>query len=257
METLRTSIKNGVGWVVFTRPHVRHAVNQEMMAELEEVIVAYESNTEVKVIVFTGDERTFVSGGDLSEFHQKETYEDIFPLMKRMNNCLQKLREIHKPTIAAVEGVAVGGGCEIAVSCDLIYASEHASFGFIQVLLGITSGWGGGTRLLQKIGTNKALPLLLSGERITSREAERIGLADRIFPSTGFLEMMQIEAERLTQASLPVIQAYMKMARAVEEREEREFFLHESHSCSLLWESPEHRNAVDAFLQKRVKKEEV
>jgi enoyl-CoA hydratase/carnithine racemase len=116
MQTLITEQKNSVGWIRFHHPDVRNAVNLQMMQELEDVLTKWKSDTNVKVLVLTGDERAFVSGGDLTEFHKLKTADAIQPVHARMGRLLDVLERLGKPTIAAVGGAAVGGGCEIAVS---------------------------------------------------------------------------------------------------------------------------------------------
>src|SRR5690606_8349968 len=182
METLRLERYRGVGLIRFHRPEVRNAVNLRMMDELETVLREWRQDDAVRTVLLAGDRHAFVSGGDLSELHRLTREEEIYPVMARMGRLLLELQDLGKPTIAAVEGAAVGGGCEIAVSCDFRLASDRARFGFVQVRLGITSGWGGGTRLLSLLKRSDALYLLLTGEVIDSETALRIGLVDRVFP---------------------------------------------------------------------------
>ncbi|MEW9034129.1 MAG: enoyl-CoA hydratase/isomerase family protein, partial [Planifilum fimeticola] len=224
-----------------------------MMDELEEVLREWREDDAIKAVMLTGDRHAFVSGGDLSEFHRLTREEEIYPVMARMGRLLLELQDLGKPTIAAIEGTAVGGGCEIAVSCDFRLASDRARFGFIQVRLGITSGWGGGTRLLSLLKRSDALYLLLTGEVIDSETALRIGLVDRIFPSgEEFAGAAWDFAERVASAPLGVIREYLAIANRVcrgglSRHEMAEL---ESRSCARLWETPEHRSAVEAFLKK-------
>lgn len=257
METLRLQRNQGVGWIYFSRPEARNAVNLQMMDEFEAVLAEWKQDDKVKAVVFAGDEHAFVSGGDLKEFHQLTTKEAIYPVMERMGQILQRIEQLGKPTIAAVEATAVGGGCEVAVSCDFCLASERASFGFIQRHLGITTGWGGGTRLLRRVGRSKGLYLLLTGERIDSQRALQFGLVDRLFPEEGFYESVQAFAERISSAPLPVIQSYMSIANGLKEGLSGEKLLQmESESCSRLWESEEHYQAVEKFLARGREKKE-
>jgi 3-hydroxypropionyl-coenzyme A dehydratase len=251
MQTLITEQKNGVGWIRFHRPDVRNAVNLQMMQELEEVLAKWKSDSDVKVLVFTGDERAFVSGGDLTEFHRLKTADAIYPVHARMGRLLDVLERLGKPTIAAVGGAAVGGGCEIAVSCDFRFASDNAQFGFIQAGLGITTGWGGGSRLIRLVGRGRALALLLTGERIDSTQAFQYGLVDRVVPSEQLEEEVQRFAETIARTPLPVIEAYMELANRVRDgADPQELTEWESRTCSRLWESDEHHRAVEIFLRR-------
>jgi 3-hydroxypropionyl-coenzyme A dehydratase len=251
MQTLITEQKNGVGWIRFHRPDVRNAVNLQMMQELEEVLAKWKSDSDVKVLVFTGDERAFVSGGDLTEFHRLKTADAIYPVHARMGRLLDVLERLGKPTIAAVGGAAVGGGCEIAVSCDFRFASDTAKFGFIQAGLGITTGWGGGSRLIRLVGRSRALALLLTGERIDSTQAFQYRLVDRVVPSEQLEEEVQRFAETIARTPLPVIEAYMELANRVRDgADPQELTEWESRTCSRLWESDVHHRAVEIFLRR-------
>jgi 3-hydroxypropionyl-coenzyme A dehydratase len=253
METIQLDRHRGIGHIRFHRPEVRNAVNLRMMDELEEVLREWREDDAIKAVMLTGDRHAFVSGGDLSEFHRLTREEEIYPVMARMGRLLLELQDLGKPTIAAVEGTAVGGGCEIAVSCDFRLASDRARFGFIQVRLGITSGWGGGTRLLSLLKRSDALYLLLTGEVIDSETALRIGLVDRVFPSgEEFAGAAWDFAERVASAPLGVIREYLAIANRVRRggMSRHEMAELESRSCARLWETPEHRTAVEAFLKK-------
>lgn len=252
METIQLERYRSIGHIRFHRPEVRNAVNVRMMEELEQVLREWREDDAIKAVMLTGDRHAFVSGGDLSEFHRLTREEEIYPVMARMGRLLTELQDLGKPTIAAIEGAAVGGGCEIAVSCDFRLASDRARLGFIQVRLGITSGWGGGTRLLSQLKRSDALYLLLTGEVIDSETALRIGLVDRIFPSGEFVSSAWDFAERIVSAPVGVIREYLAIANRVRQggMSWDKMIDLESRACSRLWDTPEHRSAVEAFLKK-------
>jgi enoyl-CoA hydratase/carnithine racemase len=256
MQTLLTKVQDGVGWIRFHRPEVRNAVNMKTMEELEQVLTQWEQDRDIKVIVFEGNEKAFVSGGDVEEFSQKIKQSEIYPVMERMGSILEYIHQFPKITIAAVEGVAVGGGCEIVTSCDFCLASEHALFGFIQVHLGITTGWGGASRLLHKIGSSRGLELLLTGERISSERALEIGLVDKRFSYEKFQREVAAFAYRLATVPDLIIQTYKQIARKVEQGQlSSSLYTLEAESCSKLWETEAHREAVDSFLSRTRSKE--
>ncbi|SFS49720.1 enoyl-CoA hydratase/isomerase family protein [Marininema halotolerans] len=249
MKTLQVWKQNEVGWVQFYRPHVRNAVNQRMMDELESHLDIVKADNEVKVLVFTGDEQTFVSGGDLEEFHRLTKEEEVFPVMHRMGQLLERVRNIGKPTIAAIGGVAVGGGCEIAASCDFRLAAEGTTLGFIQSTLGITPGWGGGTRLLEELPRSQALFLLLSGKRVKASQLYEWGWLHALYPQDEFIKGVQDFAESVAQAPLPTIQALISLANDSRNGVSRDQLIRdEARHCAKLWESDEHHQAVEAFL---------
>lgn len=251
METLRTEIQQGIGWIFFHRPEVRNAVNFRMMEELAEVLGGMREDDSVKALVLAGDEQTFVSGGDLEEFHRLKTADEVFPVHHRMGNLLEELRTFGKPTVAAVQGIAVGGGCEIAAACDFRIASDQARFGFIQSGLGITTGWGGGSRLLEQLPRNRALYLLLSGERVDARRLYEWGWITEVVPFAEFLPSVRRFVQSFTRRPLGVIQAYMELADATREGEPRDQLVRrEARTCARLWETEEHVQAVEDFLNR-------
>lgn len=250
MTTIQARKQNGVGWITFHRPQVRNAVNTQMMRELELQLDRWQDDDQIRVIVFMGDSRTFVSGGDLEEFHKLTTKEEVFPVMNRMGRLLNRVRHLKKPTVAAVEGTAVGGGCEIVASCDFRLASDQAVFGFIQSRLGITSGWGGGSLLLEEIPRGHALFLLLSGEKVSARQLEQWGWIHRVFPHQEFKEKVEQFVAAIACASPAVSQSYLELDKVRRRGANREALQEmESRLCSELWETEEHKGAVDRFLK--------
>ncbi|WP_168188708.1 enoyl-CoA hydratase/isomerase family protein [Thermoflavimicrobium daqui] len=247
MKTLVFSKKDGIGWIRFHRPEVRNAVNLQMIEELEQVITKCEQDDTLHVLIFSGDERAFVSGGDVREFHQLEKKEEIYPIMFRMGQLLERMDQLNCLTIATVEGTAVGGGCEILTSCDLCVASEKAKFGFIQVHLKITTGWGGAGRLTRKIGSGRALYLLLTGEIISATKAYELQLVDHLYKQENFRDEVTALAEHLASIPSKVIQTYKQIARL---NGATPTFPLEAESCSILWEGKEHRQKVEEFLRR-------
>lgn len=255
MQTLLVNKEDGIGWIRFHRPEVRNAVNQQMMEELEQIITQWATDETIKVILFQGDERAFVSGGDVEELHQKRTKPEIYPVMERMGALLEKIYQLDQITIAAVEGAAVGGGCEIATTCDFFLASERARIGMIQVQLGITTGWGGASRLFHKIGTSRGLQFLLTGDRVTSTRAKELGLVNEVYPHELFHQEVETFAKRLAVLPMKILRTYKQIARQVEQGvPSSSLYTREAASCSELWETEEHLQAVESFLHRTRRK---
>ncbi|TCP70447.1 enoyl-CoA hydratase/isomerase family protein [Baia soyae] len=254
METVMYHKKGDVAIVQFHRPTVRNAVNQQMMSELEQLLSEWEQDPQIKIIVFQGDKNAFVSGGDLEEFHQLHTCAEIEPIMKRMGGILERIHQLPALTIARVEGPAVGGGCEIAMSCDWVVASDHATLGMIQVRLGITTGWGGAARLMKKVGSSTAMNILLSGKRYSAREGMELGMVDFLLDEEdkSFEDQFDHWLHPYTKLSCSLIRHYKQLAKQVEKgASSSELFEREATKCGLLWETEEHRLAVDSFLIRR------
>lgn len=256
MKTIIHKKHNGVATVQFHRPEVRNAVNRQMMSEMEQLLLEWEKDDQLKMIVFQGDTKAFVSGGDLEEFHQLHTCTEVEPVMKRMGTILERIHQLPILTIARIEGPAVGGGCEIAMSCDWVVASPKAKLGMIQVHLGITTGWGGATRLMKKVGTSAAMKILLSGKRYSALEAFQLGMVDFLLDKDDIPFEVQFNNwfTPWTQLPLGLIQQYKQIGRQIEEGvPSTHLYALEAKSCGILWETEEHRQAVDSFLLRRDK----
>ncbi|MCF6093568.1 enoyl-CoA hydratase/isomerase family protein [Microaerobacter geothermalis] len=254
METISYKKIDGIGIIALNRPEVRNAINFKMMDELEGSLQQAWKDHEVKVIVITGEgEKAFAAGGDLQEFHGLKTKNEALVMLKRMSGILSSIERSPKPIIAGINGVAVGGGCELALACHIRLCSEHAKLGFVQIGLGITTGWGGGTRILHKLGLSKGLTLLLTGEVIKAEKALQMGLVDEVFPADHFLEHLIEFAKKISQHPLQSILAYMKIVKQMgqgtnfEELKEMEI-----DQCATLWETPIHHHEVERFLAEKI-----
>lgn len=256
METLQVKKTGKTGWIRFNRPAVRNAVNLKMMEELESIWDEWEKDEQLQAVVFYGDEKAFLSGGDVEEFHQMTKQEEIQPVMQRMGKWLERIYRSRLLSIAAVEGAAVGGGCEFTASCDFCLASDTARFGMIQVNLHITSGWGGASRLMKKIGPSQALSVLLSGEVMDAQKAYEKGLVDQLWERDFFWEEAKRFVQSLVKGSPEVTARYKSLASSVREgKDTSELFLKEAENCAILWESENHYQAVSDFLKRtRAKK---
>jgi len=235
--------------ITLNRPTFKNAVNWQMMDELALVLNQAKNNDDVKVIIITGKGNSFSSGGDLSEFHKLKTSEEVKPMLEKMSDVLYELENIGKLTIAYVNGYALGGGAEIALACDLLIINDDAQIGFIQIGLGVTTGWGSATRLIQKLGRSSSLYILLSGKIFKKEEILRFGIADLFLSSN---EQVIDIAKQLSSHSLKAMQAYIELANGIRNQDgivklqEKEVMY-----CSQLWETPEHADAVNKFLQSK------
>jgi enoyl-CoA hydratase len=242
---------DGVVWFTIHRPEKRNAVNFEVMNKLEETITMVEKNDNVKMLVITGTgDEAFCSGGDLSQFQHLHT-EDAKQMLKKMGTILYSLLTLSKPTVALINGTAIGGGCELASACDFRYAKSGSKIGFIQGKLGITTGWGGATMLFEKLPYTQALDILLRAERISVEKMYEYGWVHAVLPGNHLREeCRELLAPYLSQ-SVSVLRAY-KIA-ATEKWKSNEFrmrFFAEISRCAELWGSEEHKKAVQSFLQK-------
>lgn len=252
MKTIAAEIREGIGWITFQRPHVRNAISMEMVDELQQVLESWRTNPDVKVLVFTGSGNSFISGGDLEQFIAARGREQALPLLSKVGQLLTTIDRYTKPTIAMINGTAIGGGCEFAASCHFRYASREAVLGFVQIGMHITTGWGGGSRLLEKLPESKALRLLLTGQRMSAEQAEKLGFVDGMYPPETLREEVHRLASAIAGQPLESIRAYMRLLQwkreglPLEERIRREI-----EQCADLWGSDAHVTVVQRFLQKK------
>jgi enoyl-CoA hydratase len=252
LEHLRYVESDGVGLIEIHRPGVHNAISLATMAELDRVLTWLETRSEVRAVVLTGaGDRTFVSGGDLKDFARLDTAEAAAAMSRRMQSLMARLETLPIPVIAAINGDCLGGGCEVALAADIRVVSETARFGFKQVELGITPAWGGRRRLVQLVGRSKALMLLLSGELLDAREAERIGLADKVAPAHQVLEV-SLELARQIAANPPLAVKAIKQAVNHDcASNQADEFAFEAELFAKTWISRDHHEALAARKEKR------
>jgi len=179
LKYINCKIEDGVGWIQFNRPKKLNAVNPDVLEELETVIVSCEENDEVRVVVLTGNEKAFVAGADIENM-AKGDIKDAYKLTDLTLRVQERLADLPKPTIASISGYALGGGCELALCCDFRIAADNAMLGLPEITLGIIPGGGGTQRLPRLVNLGAAARMILLGEMIEAKEAEEIGLVDKV-----------------------------------------------------------------------------
>lgn len=195
-QTIRLEQQDGIAYLTICRPEVLNALNAEVLGEIEDVVIQLETAKEVKALIVTGEGRAFVAGADIGaqsvlDLEGGRSWGKKDPPFSADWNCCPW------PTIAAVNGFALGGGCELAMACDMILASEKAKFGQPEVGLGITPGFSGTQRLARKVGKAKAMELILTGEMIRADEALRIGLVNQVVAPEELLPAAKKLAEKI------------------------------------------------------------
>jgi enoyl-CoA hydratase len=244
--------ESGVCWITINRPEIRNAIDYDVMDELKEVIELARQSDSIKVLVLTGTgDKAFCSGGDLSVFHRLRTKDEAFEMLSKMGSILYSLFTFPKPTVALINGTAVGGGCEIAAACDFRFAKAGTKMGFIQGNLAITTGWGGATMLFEKIPYDSALHMLWSGKIFTAEEAAQLGFIHKILDGNLKQSCRQMILPYINK-SVNVLSAYkMALVRKWNDANLKERMFEEIERCSILWESEEHHQAVESFIKKK------
>ena len=247
-EFVLTEVRGPVGIVTINRPQVRNALNHQTIAELVDALDAYDQDDAIRCMILTGDDRAFAAGADISQMVEAGAVDvlddDNFARWARF-------KAIHKPVIAAVSGYALGGGCELALMCDLVVASETAQFGQPEVKIGIIPGAGGTQRWARSAGKVRAMEAVLTGEPVGAVDAERIGLVNRVVPAGAHLdEALRLANLIATRPPLAVrlgkeaVNQAMEVSLSAGLEFERKLFY-------LLFASEDKREGMRAFLDKR------
>jgi enoyl-CoA hydratase len=203
----------GLGWLELNRPEKLNALNRDTLTALRAAILAHRDDPTLRVLLLTGaGKRAFAAGADIAEMNAQSP-EGIRALMELGKEVALLLEEAPVPVIAAVNGFALGGGCELALACDLVCASEHAQFGLPEVDLGILPGWGGSQRVERRVGYGRARDLVLTGRRVPAPEALSWGLCDRVFPADQLREEVTVLARTLAEKDPEALAAAKRALR--------------------------------------------
>jgi enoyl-CoA hydratase len=207
-QTIKYEKKDGIGIAAIHRPEALNALNSTVISELERVIAEVESDPELSVLIVTGEGRSFVAGADIGEQRPLDLAGGR-AWGRRGAALMRRIERLEIPTIAAVNGFALGGGCELAMACDIILASEKAKFGQPEVTLGITPGFSGTQRLPRRVGPAKAKELIFSGRMVKAAEAKEIGLADAVYPPEELMDAA-VEMAKSFAKNAPIAVRYAK-----------------------------------------------
>lgn len=247
-ENIRVETFERVGLIRLHRPDVLNALNKQLMKELGEALEKFEHDSGIGCLVLTGSPKVFAAGADVHELSTK-TYIESY--LENFLSSWEKLARLRKPIIAAVSGFALGGGCELALMCDFILASETAQFGQPEVKIGILPGAGGTQRLTRALGKAKAMELCLTGRRLSAQEAEKAGLVVRVVPVDA-LELEALETARLIAShSLPITMMIKESIQRAEETSLEEGLRFERRLFHSAFATHDQKEGMKAFLEKR------
>jgi len=250
-STLLLEIREGVAFITINRPDKLNALNDAVIAELGLAFQAVETDAAVRGVILTGaGPKAFVAGADIGDLSRQGPFDGKARAMEGQA-VFRRIERLGKPVIAAVNGFALGGGCELAMACHLRLASENAKFGQPEVKLGIGPGYGGTVRLPRLVGKGRALELLLTGQMIDAQEAWRIGLVNKVFPA----DQLLAEAEKLVRSILDngplAVRLVLEAVDAGLEMTAEDAHLLEANHFGLLASTEDMREGMAAFLEKR------
>ncbi|ARN80576.1 enoyl-CoA hydratase [Methylocystis bryophila] len=230
------------------RPEALNALNSELIAELDSALSDFESDPEIGCVVLTGSEKAFAAGADIKEMRDKNFAE---ALLENFLGRWDTVARARKPIIAAVSGFALGGGCELAMMCDFILASESAQFGQPEIKLGVMPGAGGTQRLTRAVGKAKAMDLCLTGRMMDAQEAERAGLVARVLPAAELLPEAIKTSQRIAAMSAPAVLSVKEAVNRAFETSLAEGVRFERRAFHALFATHDQKEGMAAFIEKR------
>ncbi len=248
-NTITTETDDSIGVITFNRPKVLNALSVEVRDELAQAFTAMSLDERVGAIILTGNEKAFAAGADIKEMQDK-TYMDMY-LHDNAARLQNIINQCEKPIIAAVSGYALGGGCELAMMCDFILASESAKFGQPEIMIGAVPGWGGSQRLTRLVGKSKAMDMCLTGRMMDADEAERSGLVARVFPQDSFMREARKTARQIASFSRPVTAMVKECVNQSLETHLQAGLQYERRQFQAVFATEDQKEGMSAFVEKR------
>ncbi len=247
-ELIETRQEDGIAWIRLNRPDVLNALNRQLISEIVAEMESCDRDDDVKVIVLTGNGRAFAAGADIGEMAAADA---VSMDMENQFAEWDRLLQIKKPVIAAVNGFAFGGGFELALACDLRFASENAQFGFPEIKLGVMPGAGGTQWLTKYMGKAKALEWLWSGEPMKAKEAERFGIVNRLVAPELLEEETKKFAQKLARQPLMSLRLIKEAVAAAVDSTIADGMKYERKNFYMLFATEDQKEGMKAFAEKR------
>lgn len=247
-ETILVETRGKVGLVTFNRPQALNALNSQLVGELNTALDGFEKDAGIGAIVITGSEKAFAAGADIKEM-QNLSYPETY--LEDFITSWDRVAGRRKPIIAAVAGFALGGGCELAMMCDIIIAADTAKFGQPEIKLGVMPGAGGTQRMTRIIGKAKAMELCLTGRMMGAEEAERSGLVARVVPAAELLEDALKTAATIADMSLPIVMMTKESVNRAYETTLAEGIRFERRLFHAMFATADQKEGMAAFVDKR------
>lgn len=250
-ENILFEIKNHTALITINRPDKLNALNGQTIDELDEIFQSIKNNSEIFVVVITGSgEKAFVAGADIAELNKLDVM-SAKEFSEKGNKVFRAIETLDKPVIAAVNGFALGGGCELALACHIRFASENAKFGQPEVNLGIIPGYGGTQRLARLINSARGLEIILTGDMISAEEALRIGLVNKVFSQADLVTKTLELAEKISSKGQQAIRFALKAVKATDNISLTEGLAYEASLFALVCGTEDFKEGTAAFLEKR------
>jgi enoyl-CoA hydratase len=248
-ETLNVEVTDHVALIRLDRPEALNALSSTLLGDLARALAAAQANEKVRCIVLTGSEKAFAAGADIAEMAEKD-FVDVF-MGDLFGPEAEAILRVRKPIVAAVAGYALGGGCELAMMCDIVIAADTAKFGQPEINLGVVAGLGGTQRLTRAVGKAKSMDMHLTGRFMDAEEAERSGLVARVVPAKKLLEEATGAAAKIAEKSMVTVTAVKEAVNRSQEVGLTDGLLFEKRLFHALFATEDRREGMMAFLEKR------
>lgn len=246
--TIIAETRGRIGLVTLNRPEAMNALNPTILSELMDALEAFDADKNVGAMVIAGNEKVFAAGADIKEM---ATASEEQMRQSPFIGLFSRIREIKKPVIAAVSGWALGGGCELAMSCDMIIASEKAKFGQPEITIGVIPGAGGTQRLTLAVGKALAMEMVLNNRTLSAQEALQFGLVNRVVPLESFLNEAISLAEEIANRAPVAVRAGKEAVNAAFERSLTDGLAAEKELFYSLFSTEDQKEGMGAFIEKR------
>lgn len=247
-KTILTEIEDNIAIIRLNRPKALNALSHELMGELVEALNEFDRDDKVRAIILTGNDRAFAAGADIKEMADENT---VSIMLKDQFATWDRVRHCKKPIIAAVSGFALGGGCELAMTCDIIIAAESAQFGQPEINIGVIPGAGGTQRLTRAVGKYKAMEMILTGRPVTAAEALRIGLVNKVVANEILLDEARALAQEIAKKSPIAVRLAKEAILKVFDTSITEGLEFERKNFYMLFSSEDQKEGMKAFIEKR------
>jgi len=247
-QTIIVESQDRVGIIRLNRPEALNALNAQLIEEMRQALDAFEADPDIGCLVITGNDKAFAAGADIKEM-QSKSYMQAY--LEDFISRWDRVAGARKPVVAAVAGFALGGGCELAMMCDIIIAADTAKFGQPEIKLGVMPGSGGTQRLIRQVGKSKAMELCLTGRMMDAAEAERANLVSRVVPAAALMEEALKTARSIAAMSLPAVMMAKETINRAYETSLTEGIRFERRLFHSMFATADQKEGMAAFVAKR------
>ena len=250
-QTILYEKGEGIAVITLNRPKNMNALNSALFRELNHALTEIDGDEEVKVVILAGSEKFFAAGADITEMDGIATPVDAHRFLKDVQAVFNRIEDLEKPVIAAVSGLALGGGCELTLACDLRIAAENATFGQPEIKIGVIPGAGGTQRLPRIIGITKAKELLYTGDFIDAEEAYRIGLVNKVVPAASLMEEARKMAGKIARQPGFAVKITKIAVNGGMNMDMKSAMAYEARCFEILFSTADQKEGMKAFVEKR------